>query len=138
MSVQFNDVSSQGVMEWSCRPSGEGPSPQLVPQSKTAGLVWECRIGDLLVGRVGLRHDRPGVVRICFFRLDPQWQHTAVATKLVRRVCNHCAAYGCSDVTWNPGAAPRWLRGLVARQRSRSSLRQAAHDRSASRFACNA
>ena len=132
MSVQFSDVSSQGVMEWNCRPGDDGSAMELVSQSKTAEHVWECRIGGLVVGRVGLCQDGPGVARICLFRLDPQWQHTAVATKLIRCVCDHCAAHGCSEVTWKPGAAPRWLRELFARHRAG---RLAARSRIASRFA---
>lgn len=70
---------------------------------------WVCRIGGSVVGRVGLRQDGLNSARICFFRVDPEWQHTSVPRKLIQCVRGHTRSQGVTRIMMEPRVVPRWL-----------------------------
>ncbi len=125
MNIECNDASLPGIRLWGFRseaaslvlpppPYPKETEPLANPRRKRIAdrslHAWECRIGGNVVGRVGLRHDTRGAVSIRRFQIDPEWQHTAVAEKLMRCVRDYCAAHGCDEIAWEPGAAPGWVR----------------------------
>jgi hypothetical protein len=90
--------------------------PVAAPPADAAASAWECRIGGRVVGRVGLRRDARGTVSVCLFQIDPEWQHTAVAQKLMQCIRDYTAIHGCAAIVWEPGAAPGWVQQLFARR----------------------
>ena len=81
------------------------PSNRLVRQD----YLWICRIAGRVVGTVGLRHAGPAAAQMCFFHVDPEWQHTSVPRKLIQCVRGHSADFCLARIVMEPRAAPRWL-----------------------------
>jgi hypothetical protein len=68
-----------------------------------------CRIAERVVGAIGICQDGLDGLRIRLFRIDPEWQHTSVPTKLIECVRHHALCSGRSRIVIEPRVVPRWL-----------------------------
>ncbi len=78
--------------------------------------VWAAEIGGRLVGTIGLVPDGAHVAHIHRFRVEPDWQHTAVLAKLIGQLYEHCCSEGYVRVVLDASIAPQWLWRLLVRR----------------------
>jgi hypothetical protein len=76
--------------------------------------VWISALAGQVVGMVGLCHDGPHAARVRFFRVDPEWQHTCVLTRLVQCVYDYCLSHGFAKVVLPSHAIPPWMLRCLA------------------------
>ena len=112
--AEFRVVSGGGTRP-AVRPTAATRRPgakcvtHVPPRRLARGCIWQCHVGGESVGILGLIHVGRHVVRLCPFRIDPQWQHTAALTRLLQRAHEYCWNHSCLKVLVEEGSAPQWL-----------------------------
>jgi hypothetical protein len=96
---------------------------QQVGDGRNAAInsLWICKVGDRILGTVGLVQDSPQTARIILFRIDPEWRHTKVPMNLIHSIERYCQNHGGLLVTVQPHAAPSWIMTLMNRHGFQSS-----------------
>ncbi len=86
--------------------------------------AWAANMGGRPVGLLGMIPCGNGAVRIRWFRVEPEWAHTAVVGKLIRRLYKHCRRQGYLRVVAESRLAPQWLWGVFERRGFRLKTRR--------------
>ncbi len=60
----------------------------------SASHFWVAEHDGRIVGMIGVARDREHVAEIRRLRVDPQWQQTPIATRLIQTAVSHCREHG--------------------------------------------
>jgi N-acetylglutamate synthase-like GNAT family acetyltransferase len=71
--------------------------------------LWISVSDDQAIGVLGVFQAAQHVAAITCFRVDPQWQHTAVVTRLLRELHRFCEKRDCLKVRVEVRAMPGWM-----------------------------
>jgi GNAT superfamily N-acetyltransferase len=83
--------------------------PGEVSRGANEPYAWAAEVGGHLVGLLGLSPSGDATVRIRWLRIEPEWQHTSVTGKLIRRLREHCNEQGHLRIVADARLAPRWF-----------------------------
>lgn len=89
-----------------------------------ANCLWVSKLGDRIVGRIGLVQAAPQVARLCQFRVDPEWQHTSIPKNLVGCLQAYCWCQGALKLVAEASDVPAWFRELLNRGGFRMSAQR--------------
>lgn len=90
--------------------------PRVGRRGRQRDCLWVAKLQDKVVGMVHILHEGPHVARLHCFRIQPQWQHTPVLTRLIDCVHGYC---------WNEG----YLKLLVESRVTPRVVQQMLHHR---------
>jgi CheY-like chemotaxis protein/GNAT superfamily N-acetyltransferase len=77
--------------------------------------LWMTVLNGQIIGMIGLVHTARHAVKIGWFWIDPEWQHTSVAKGLIERVRQYCWNRACFKLMAEVSSVPRWLATLFGR-----------------------
>ncbi len=70
-------------------------------------------VGDRAVGLLGLKRLDTASVAIVCFRIDPEWQRTAVVRRLFQVAYSFCQDHHCQVLLVGTGVMPGWSLGSL-------------------------
>jgi CheY-like chemotaxis protein len=94
-------------------------------------------MGEQVVGVIGISQVARHVVKICQFRLDPQWHHTSISRSMIDRVREYCWSQGCLKLVVETGSVPGWMLGMLGRRGFRLVRQHAVEGKSTHEFYLN-
>ena len=116
------------------RPVQGPPADGAAHRSRAASdCLWVTKLGDQIVARLQLAQAAQ-VLRLCEFRLDPEWRHTRIPEDLVRRLRAYCSEQGCSKLVADASHVPCWFCKLLNRGGFRCSCQATAPGRALYEF----
>ena len=75
--------------------------------------LWLAKIGDQVVGRIGILHEGRHVARLSCFGVQPGWEQTPVVARLMDQVHHYCCNQGYLKLVVPSHVAPLVLQQIL-------------------------